>query len=668
MGRPIINFSRPNQPQDACHARRAGPHAPAASADASRKTQTWQFVWWAAALWSTLVLFVAAAPSIAAETSDDAASSDARSRLIAKAAAAQRDFVPLTLDQLAADAKSLRQAQSRLNSKLNRWGKTGDGWRTYLKWQDVDQQIAARDGGDSVIFEQVAARLDSGHDGLALAEFKAFRKAMVRYLRTLRAVQLNDAETMFNDRIDDLRAALADGTGPLSDEARERLGAATGWLKQHGLAPELVAEVETVYGQPNVFLQVDGNVLLAGMQEEISEQLPINDVIQGARVRGTGKLTGYVRFRLTPDPNRAAFEMYSDAMIRSSIRGYSDPAGFTGSGVTRISASKRVYLDLDGMIEESAQARASTRMRTHGVWTRFRRPLINRIGTRIASRQIAASRPASERTVSTRAARQFKQRFEDQAAPMLAEANEAFIYAMRVPMAEQGLLPRKLHLSTTTQHIRARAVQANDFQLAADTAPPTLDSSPIVALKMHESAINNSANNALAGRTLESYELSELQSLMFGGPPLDFAADDGAWNMVLADHDPLSVDVADGAITIRLQGQHYADSTLTSDLPVEVGARYVSTMTAEGPALLRDGPMWARASGSGPEFQLTSTAECGSLEQSAVEQTLAKRFAPIFAETLALEPIEIPMDPQGRQLVARQCRLEGGWIAIGFDE
>lgn len=591
-------------------------------------------------------------------------------RIIILANESAISFQAKTTDDLVTEEARVLLALERLDAQLTRWGKTGDGWRTYLKWADVQENLSAGVQGDVSILEIVADRLNSGHEGLSLAQFKNYRVALLRYTRILRALQLTNQSAEAQDRLASIAERLPREGTDLSPMDREIIGNACGWLEHHGFASEVVAALRNHYGQPNVFVRMSGNALLAGMEETLYEEIPINDHIQGAHVQGSGELRGYVRFRLTPDPNRAAVEMYSHATIHSSIRGYSDPAGFSGTGVTRISANKRVFLDLDGMIEQPVHATATTCMRTHCVWTRFRRPLINRIGTRIAARQIAASRPASERTVSMRAARQFEQQMEANAEPMLNEANEAFIHAMRVPLAEEGLLPRSVKLSTTKEHIFASVVAANDFQLATASAPPAMDGTAVMAMTMHESAMNNSANTALAGRTLESYEVSELLALLFGGSPDDYESEDGGWSMLLADQDPVQVDVEDGVMTIRLRGQGYTDESLSSDNFIEVGARYLSINGPSGPELRREGDLWVHTqTRDGVPATLTSTRAAGSNRtSSALETQIAERFAPVFVERLAFEPVLLPIGAAGAELVVRNFRLESGWILISMDQ
>ena len=94
------------------------------------------------------------------------------------------------------------------------------------------------------------------------------------------------------------------------------------------------------------------------------------------------------------------------------------------------------------------------------------------------------------------------ERIDDQAAEPLEKANKQYVEKYQRPFTERKLFPELLRFSTTERRFAWSALQAGGGKLAAPGLPPPVVEGADMTLRLHESAINNLAFDALAGRTV----------------------------------------------------------------------------------------------------------------------------------------------------------------------
>jgi len=95
--------------------------------------------------------------------------------------------------------------------------------------------------------------------------------------------------------------------------------------------------------------------------------------------------------------------------------------------------------------------------------------------------------------------------------------------------------------------------------LAAPGVAPELTGNPELAVRMHESLVNNLAQGLLAGETVGQKWIEETALDLLGKVPpgLKDDPDKEPWTMTLADQRPVTFIVADGGFKLTVRGKSY---------------------------------------------------------------------------------------------------------------
>ena len=116
--------------------------------------------------------------------------------------------------------------------------------------------------------------------------------------------------------------------------------------------------------RPNLFLEVDESLLARGVNRPVNDVSPINDVVLGTRVRGTGRTSGLVFLDFVPSDGRATVDLALDATNHSDTKGSQGPVTVRTLGTTKVGARKRVLIDDQRIMSMPVDAQASTDTRT----------------------------------------------------------------------------------------------------------------------------------------------------------------------------------------------------------------------------------------------------------------------------------------------------------------
>ena len=221
-------------------------------------------------------------------------------------------FRPVSPGRLAAAASKLREALGPLDRLLAR-SSSGTNWKTYLDWAALQQQAASGSNADASVLRRVFGRLDAGENGLEMPPFAAVRRAVAGYLEAADAATNPQAGDVYLQRLDKLAAAVAAGASTGVPESLDAVGPLLARLEDSGQAPGVIARIRGAVSRPNLFLEVDESLLARGVNRSVDDVSPINDVVLGTRVRGTGHTTGLVRLDFVPSSASAVVDISLDA-------------------------------------------------------------------------------------------------------------------------------------------------------------------------------------------------------------------------------------------------------------------------------------------------------------------------------------------------------------------
>ena len=410
---------------------------------------------------------------------------------------------------------------------------------------------------------------------------------------------------------------------------------------------------------PNVYLQANGELAAAGIAGPVDETAPVCDCILGTDINGVGHTVGQTTVCLFPDVEEATLDVILRAVNYSQTTGRNGPVCIYTTGQTEIGACKRLWIDADGLWSHPAAANAATHTTINDICAVKGGQLVEHIAWKRAGQQQGeAEAIASEHARSLAA-----QRVDQQANEMLQKANQDYQNKFRSPLGERLVFPQTLRFSTTTDTFSVLALEAAADQLAAPAAPPELtEKNPDMAVRIHQSAINNAAATVLSGMVLHEETLRTMAVDLLGYVPERLKPDEDhePWTIEFARQQPISVSFDEGGFSVTLRGQRF----FKNDQPypgMNVTAVY-KLVKADGVfKAVRQGELQILPPGFDPSRRQLSAKEVTiktllmrRLNKVLQAEMVAKGFTPKgkLASVGKLQPVEID--------------AQGGWLVIAW--
>ena len=570
-------------------------------------------------------------------------------------------FRPVTPSMLGTVAARLRSAIGPLESLLAR-SASGEGWKRYLDWPTLSTQAASGEHADPAELRRLQRLFDSGENGLEMPQFAAVRRALSAYAEAAETARRPEAPTVYNQRLEKLAAAVAGGAAAGTTEALEDVGPLLADLEASGQAPGAIARIRGAVNRPNLYLDVDENLLGSAVNRVVDQESPVNEVVLGTRVRGSGHTKGLVLLDFVPSSDRAVVDLRLDATNHSTTAGTQGPVTVRTLGTTTVGARKRIIIDDRRVSSLPAEAHAATDTRTAGidVGKRFGKRLIRKI----ASRKIAEMRPQAEAITERKTRERVRQQFEEQTASAIDRAARDYQTRFRRPMQERNWYPEMLHMSTSDSRLSVVARKALGDQIAAFTAPPSVDPDAVMSARLHETIVNNAAEITLGGRTITQQFVEEQIRKNDGKLPesLGNDPDQPPWSITFAKRKPVSLDADDGRLKLTVSGSRFTSGD--REFPaMDIWAVYRVEPVDGRFRLVRDGDVQIYP----PDF-VPGGGEKLTIAQTSLRRILQKRFNKVFKDVVDIEPLTLPGQLAGagplplEQLVARK----DGWVAVGW--
>ncbi len=589
--------------------------------------------------------------------------SSAAAELDPQAISLARDqFVAVPADAFAASRDELLAALARLRSYLASGGTNGAAWSEFLRLGDLVRLLASSDTPDAKRLAEVEAQLASGEVGLQLPPFANLRTALRGYLQQLRS-QDPQIRQQFQSLVDALAVRLdryLKNPSSAHNDLRD-IGRVLGWLEEHGQSTQLVQWMRRELSQPNLRLHVGEQLIRVGMSRHVDRVTQVNDCILGTAICGTGHTVGRITVRPAVDARRAAFDAVFSGVTTSRTLGSNRSARIRSLGYTTIHARKRLVFDIDGLHALPANSTASTRSSITGVGSTAP-GLRGRIVTRIARRKAAQSQGQAEAAGSSHASAEFNRSMDAEAGPQVELANNTY-YKLRRRLARRRQFPELMAFATSGQRLGFVAVQADRRQLAAQDEAPALLGQPALAVRLHESVVNNAAFGLLAGETVTQEKLEALLVDLLGKVPEGFAtdADQEPWSITLDRVEPVTLRFVDNGFHLTIRGERYTSGDGRYDA-MNVAAKYQFDQGSTGLVLRRTEELEILP----PKFDPSSGQKLG-IRQTTLRNLLKRRFSKIFKTEIAVEGFALPQ--QFRELgsfLATQHQTAGGWLVLAW--
>jgi hypothetical protein len=570
-------------------------------------------------------------------------------------------FEPVGETRLSAAAGTLREAIGPLRRLLDR-SRSGAGWRTYLDWSELERQAASGANADVETLVRLYRKFDSGENGLEMPQFAAVKRAVGSYLEAASTAKNPDAEKVYKGRLERLAAAVKEAASAGTAQSLDVVGPTLARLEESGQATQVVARLRKALGMPNLLLQVDEDLLGRTVNRVVDERAPINEMLLGARVCGTGHTTGLVLLDFQPAEDRAVIDLVLTATNHSQTRGTKGPVTVHTLGTATVDARKRVFINEKAVTSSPVDVNASVATKTQGI--SVNKKLGAKLIRKIASKKIAQMQPQARAISEQRARQRVRSQFEAQTAEPIRKAANDYQTKFRQRLLERGWFPEMLRINSDDDRIFVTARKSLPDQVAAFTAAPEVAPAAVLSARLHQSFFNNLAEQELAGRTLTKEELeSQMEKAGRKMPEsLESEADQPPWSITFAKRKPVELVVNDGSVKLTVRGSRYSSGDREFDA-MDVWATYKVESDAGKFRLVRDGDVQIYP----PDF-VPGGGKKLSVQQTSLRGILQKRFNKVFDEVIDIKPLELPGELKSagplpmEQLVARK----DGWIVAGW--
>jgi hypothetical protein len=405
---------------------------------------------------------------------------------------------------------------------------------------------------------------------------------------------------------------------------------------------------------PNFLLDISREFLEAAIAQTIDRTDPVHDVILKTRITGTGRTIARVAVELVPNEEAAVVDIVTTGTTYAETVGVNGPVQLYNDSVFPFQIHQRVYLRPEGVLAEGARSQAEAGDSTlTGLTTKFH-CLLDRLVKKIACNQYRKSKDEAQNIALLHAERQLNESAEAEAGPRLRDADEALKKNLAELRAD-GINFAMLRFTSAKDTVFVRAASATRGSEAYGT-PPQLAERSYLALRVHETMINESAQAKLGGKTFTGEQMAR-EARKLGSPDAPMKQEDKDFSITFTKNKPLEVTFADQGwrAVVRLQefssgDDEYAGMDMTVKYKFQVGGDKIKAV--------RQGVIEAFP----PGFKVGQKL---SARQQAMRTVLQKRFGKFFKEEMPLQDIELSKElEKAGTLVAARAEAERGWLLM----
>jgi hypothetical protein len=573
----------------------------------------------------------------------------------------------LTEADVQAGLARVRAVAAALDQRFATAGPSAEGWRTYLDWPALQAELQ-KAKPDQAVLNDVYKKLAAGYEGLELKWFADLRNVLGNYLFVASSAGNPDLEAAVKEHMTNLSNELKSlGDHPTTEKMRT-IADNILWLQMARQDEAEVNQARADFDGPNFQVRIGKPLLDLGVGGPVDEVAPIDDVILGTVVHGTGHTMGQTSAALDADPNTAArfatFDAMLTAMNYSNNVGRNGPVCIYTTGQTCLAACKRFWIDAAGIHVYPAAANAQACTTINNIVSIKGRQLVENIAWKRAGKQ----KGQAEAIASQHAAAKLQQRVDAQANPPVQNANERYQAKVVKPLDERRAFPQ-LRFATLPDALEINARFGLDDQLAAPVrgGPPALTQPADLSACVHESAINNLAETVLAGVRLNDDMVQRLAMDLTGSVPDKLKPENNAepFTIVFPPEripgvTPVTVSFADGGFSVTLRGAEFYQGDRQQP-GMFITANYKFTKTPDGYKAVRQGDLEIYGFGQKPGTKRAA-------RQQGIYTALQTKFGKLFEPEIKFQGIKFA---QGRlasagQFVPQEIIAQNGWLVIGY--
>ena len=438
------------------------------------------------------------------------------------------------------------------------------------------------------------------------------------------------------------------------------------WLTDLGdcvpSAQRLAAFLKSAFGHSNFYFQVSSGFLSHAFHRSIEEELSLNEYVLDTKVRGSGRISGETSITFRPNEKQAEIRLQLTAQMSSNTIGRNGPIRVASTNSGSIWGEKTIFFSEDLFRTTPASARSNLSSRTTGIGADggdFLQPIL----LSVAQNQVPKRKPRYDAESRRMAARRLSERLNQEVNPQIAQIFQRYQKELQTPLRESGLFTEGWKFQTTETNLKLTTRVSGSSQPAAMDVPPVFSEPSDVAVRVHQSALNNAAEMTLAGRriVIEEFvaQLEEKYPKLM--QKLKRNEENPITAITFAEKSPVSVLFKDNIISIVVridkfeqdEAEHPGqDITVKYRLSAQ-GAKFVFER-AEAPTVF--------PSGYDPNGRVRIAGR-----NLAIRNIVMKRLDEQLKETYELSPTELQEQWEGKGLLTPQTALaENGWLALSW--
>ena len=553
---------------------------------------------------------------------------------------------------------TVNDLQRRLPREFDRT--TANDWSATFRLAELKATLGTKTP-DPKIIEAVQNVFYSDIEGTRWVLFNGLRTALRRYQTVNELLKEESYERRLTSVCNNLVNSIetySEGRDPLYFVT---LSKATAWLDDITLieprAARLAALTRAACSGVNVQLRIGSDFIAAGFMTDINQELDIDEVILGTKVVGAGTLSGTSFAELVPSPNRAAIRVLTDTVMDTKTDGSQRMVTLKSHTTGTLRGEKQILFSSEGITATPAKSKADLKANVSDVNVNA-----GRIVQRVARGQVDSRKTDSQAEAARRAERRMNTQMNERIDPNIAQLNDRY-QKLRNALNKTGLFPRIWNLSSSSQQIDWSILLGNNEQPSAPLPAPELNPTNGLAVQIHQSALNNMLQIALAGRLIDEEKFSQRVSEFFDETPefLKRKTDETPAKVSFGPEAPVDVLFVDNKIrvVVRLKDIQVMDNVGRAFI---VSVEYqIKTEKLDGQdvVILEQTEMEAFPAGFRPDSGQTL-----STTQTIIRTYLLRRLEAL-QKRYEMSPLELGGEWAGSgRLIPQFASTEKGWLTF----
>ncbi|RMF39187.1 MAG: hypothetical protein D6753_14390 [Planctomycetota bacterium] len=525
----------------------------------------------------------------------------------------------------------------------------GDAWAKFLRLDDLHELINSDRPSFSSLLE-IEANMRQNYPGLERAAIVELRRAIRQWANALKyGRNPQQTQRILRARIEEAKELLDNGA-PFETEIHPALVRVMTYLTESGQATGAVRQLRSNFSAPNVRAIVSETFANRIIGRPVEQPSPVDECILGTHVVGDAFLRGNLTLDFVPSDENVLADLTLVGTMTSINQGYNRGVVLKTTGVSPVEVSSRVRISPTAATTERTSIATRLATQIHAICHKLR------LVRKIAKKKAAEQKPLADAIAEGRMQRRIRTRFLGEIQQQLGDLNAQLQGGPRPELVRLGFGRPEMAVFSTESAAGTTVVAARADQLAAPADPP-IDRAPDdgVRLQIHQSALDNTLSELLAGRTIRNTQLDDI-ALQFGDevpPEIQQEVDGDPWEITFSDLHPVRVAFADGQIHISLQITRMIGKERTISNAI-VAATYVAERNDDQWRLVRQGDL------------VTDLPTVRSPTQATtLRGILRAKFNEILAEEIPIESIDLTeVMPNLPILNLADLQADQGWLDL----